>query len=245
VAALIAAQLSGELAGRQPLAAADLAGPVVAFHFGGQPLRIGGVAGDGGLLVAASGKVGLQPGELPGGGAAVADRLAQDLQTLAAGVLGAQPGQPLARHRRRGADLSGQLGRVKAPATAKLPAQVGVGDPVAHQPRPQLGQGGVAVALGPQHPQQVTCQTRGHADLPGQGGRVDGLAGVDLTLKPGVGDPLPGRPGISRPLQVGLVGGAAGRLQLEGHCRPPPAPARPPARPAAGAARALGGAGGV
>jgi hypothetical protein len=89
---LVAAQLSRQLARLQPLVAADLAGPVVAFHLGGQPLSIGRVAADGGLLVAIGGEMGLQPGQLPGGGAAVADRLAQDLQALAAGVLGAQPG---------------------------------------------------------------------------------------------------------------------------------------------------------
>ena len=73
---LVAAQLPGELAGAQPLAGADLPGPVVAFHLGGQPLRIGGAAGDRGLLVAAGGEMGLQPGELLRGRPAVADRLA-------------------------------------------------------------------------------------------------------------------------------------------------------------------------
>jgi hypothetical protein len=32
---LVAAELPGELAGLQPLTAADLSGPVVAFHLGG------------------------------------------------------------------------------------------------------------------------------------------------------------------------------------------------------------------
>ena len=76
---LVAAQLPGELGGVQPLTAADLSDPVVAFHLGGQPLRISGAASDRRLLVATSGKMGLQPGELAGRGAAVADRLAQDL----------------------------------------------------------------------------------------------------------------------------------------------------------------------
>jgi hypothetical protein len=74
----VAAQLLRELTGLQPLAGADLAGPVVAFHRGGQPLGVGGVAGDRGVLVAAGGKVRLQPGKLLGGGAAVADGLDED-----------------------------------------------------------------------------------------------------------------------------------------------------------------------
>jgi hypothetical protein len=104
----------------------------VAFHLGGQPLRIDRATADAGLLVAAGGEMGLQPRQLPGRGAAVADRLSKDLEALAAGVLGAQPGQPLAGHRRRGTDLGRQLGGVKSPTTLKLPAQVGVGDPVPH-----------------------------------------------------------------------------------------------------------------
>jgi hypothetical protein len=91
-AALVAAQLPGELARTQPLTGADLAGPVVAFHLGGQPLRIHRAAGDGGLLVAAAGEVGLELGELLGGRLAVACRLGQDLQALGAGVLGAESG---------------------------------------------------------------------------------------------------------------------------------------------------------
>jgi hypothetical protein len=146
---LVAAELPGELPGLQPVMAANLAGPVVAFHLGRQPLRIGRVAGDAGLLMAAGGEMRLQPGQLPRGRPAVADRPGEHLQTVAAGVLGAQPGQPLAGHRRCGADLDGQLVGVKASVTGQLPAQVGVGDPVPHQPPPQLPQGGVAVALGP------------------------------------------------------------------------------------------------
>lgn len=38
---------------KEPLVGADLAGPVVAFHLGRQPLGVGGAAGDRGLLVAA------------------------------------------------------------------------------------------------------------------------------------------------------------------------------------------------
>ena len=76
---LVAAELPGELAGLEPLPAADLAGPVVAFYLDGQPLRISGAAADAGVLVTASGEMGLQPGELAGRGAAVADRLTQDL----------------------------------------------------------------------------------------------------------------------------------------------------------------------
>jgi hypothetical protein len=193
----------------------------VAFERGGQPLRIDRTAGDGGLLVAAGGEVGMQPGQLPGGGVAVADRLIQNVKALAAGLLGAQPGQPMASHRRRGADLDGQFGRVKAPAADQLPAQVGVGDPVAHQPPSQLEQGGVAVALSPQDPHQVTGQPGRHAHLLGQLAGVDGLASVDLALEPGVGDPLPGRPRISRPLRLGLAGGDGSGMQVEGHRRPP------------------------
>jgi hypothetical protein len=75
-AALVAAQLPGELAWLQPLAGAELPGPVAAFHLDRQPLRVGGAAGDRGVLVAACGEMALQPGELLRGGAAVADRLA-------------------------------------------------------------------------------------------------------------------------------------------------------------------------
>jgi hypothetical protein len=86
---LVATQLPGQLPGLQPLTAADLARPVVAFHLGGQPLRIGRVAGDGGLLVATSGEVGLQCLKLIGSRAALADRLTHDRQPLTALVLGA------------------------------------------------------------------------------------------------------------------------------------------------------------
>jgi hypothetical protein len=134
-------------------------------------------------------------------------------------VLGTQPGQPLAGHRRRGADLGRQLGGVEPTASSKLPPQVGVGDPVTHQPRPQLPKLGVPVTLGAQQPQQVAGQGGRHADLTGQLGRVDGLAGVDLAGQPGVGDPLPGRPRISRPLRQ--VGRNAVGVQVEGHRRPP------------------------
>jgi hypothetical protein len=89
---LVAAQLPGELAGSQPLAPADFAGPVVAFHLGGQPLSVDGAASDRCLLVAAGGEVGLELGELRRGRLAVADRFGEDLQALAVGVLGAQPG---------------------------------------------------------------------------------------------------------------------------------------------------------
>jgi hypothetical protein len=145
----------------------------------------------------------LHPGKLLGGGAAVADGLAEDLQALLAGVLGAQPGQPLAGHRRRRADLGRQLLGVEPPATGQLPPQVGVGDPVAHQPRPQLGKARVVLAVSAQHPQQVTGEPGRHADLAGKSGRVDGLAVVDFTVKPGVGDPLPRRPRVGWPLGSG------------------------------------------
>jgi hypothetical protein len=167
---------AAELAGPERLAAAALAGPVVAFHLGGQPLGIGGAAGDGGLLVAAGGEVRLQPGELLGGGAAVADGLAEDLHALRALVLGAQPGQPLAGDRGGRGQLGRQLGRVKPPATCQLPAQVGVGDPIPHQPRPQLGKASVTLAVGAQHPHQIIRKAGCHADLAGEGGRVNPLA---------------------------------------------------------------------
>jgi hypothetical protein len=82
----------------------------------------------------------------------VADGFAEDFQALGAGMLGAQPGQPLAGHHRRGADLGRQLGRVEPPASSKLPPQVGVDDSVPHQPAPQLGQARVAVSVAAQHP---------------------------------------------------------------------------------------------
>jgi hypothetical protein len=50
---LVAANLAGELPRVQPLAAADLPGPVMAFHPSRQSLRMGWVTGDGGVLVAA------------------------------------------------------------------------------------------------------------------------------------------------------------------------------------------------
>lgn len=58
---LVAAELPGELPWLQPLACADLPGPVAAFHLDGQPFGVGGAAGDRRLLVAAGGEVGLQP----------------------------------------------------------------------------------------------------------------------------------------------------------------------------------------
>ena len=104
----------------------------MAFHLGGQPLRIGGVAGDGGLLVAAVGVGGLQPGSCSGVGAAVADRLGpQAGQPPVALLAGAQGVQPLAGDRGGGADLGRQLGRVELLAAGQLAGQVGVGDLVA------------------------------------------------------------------------------------------------------------------
>jgi hypothetical protein len=58
---LVAAELPGELAWLQPLAGAELLGPVAAFHLGGQPFGVGGAAGDRRLLVAAGGEMRLQP----------------------------------------------------------------------------------------------------------------------------------------------------------------------------------------
>jgi len=91
-AALVAVELPGELAWLQPLAGAELPGPVAAFHLGRQPLGVGGAAGDRRLLVAAGGEMRLQIGELRWGRVAVADGLAEDFQAVGAGVLGAQPG---------------------------------------------------------------------------------------------------------------------------------------------------------
>ena len=229
--------------GLQPLAGADLPGPVVAFHLDGQPLGVGGAAGDRRLLVAAGGEMGLQPRQLLGGRLAVADGLAEDLQALGAGVLGAQPGQPLAGHRRRGADLGRQLGGVEPPATGQLPAQVGVGDPVPHQPRPQLPQ---RRDRGPRWPRSTRSRSRARpgATLTSRArvSRVDRLAGVDLTRQPGIGDPLPGRPRIGRPLLLGrsaMLAASWSRV-IAG---PLPAPARPRAPPPPGPARGPGGAG--
>ena len=120
-----------------------------------------------------------------------------------------------------GADLGGQLGRVEPLAAGQFAGQVGVGDLVADQPAPQLRELGVALAVGAQHPHQVAGEPGRHADLAGQAGRVDRLAGVDLTGQPGIGDPLPRRPRIGRPLLLGLVGGDAGGVQVGGHRRPP------------------------
>ena len=88
-AALVAAELPGELAWLEPLACAELPGPVVAFHFDGQPLGVGGSAGNRGVLVAAGGEMRLQPRQLLGGRLTVADGLTEDLQALPGGVLGA------------------------------------------------------------------------------------------------------------------------------------------------------------
>jgi hypothetical protein len=122
----------------------------VAFDLDCQPLGIGGTPGDGGLLVVAGGEVRLQPRELVRGGPAVADWFAEHLQALRTFVLAAQARQPLAGHRRRRADLEGQLGRVQPLAARQLAGQVGVGDPVADQPRPQLPEARVAVPCGAQ-----------------------------------------------------------------------------------------------
>jgi hypothetical protein len=97
-AVLVAAELPGELAWLQPLACAELAGPVAAFHLDGQPFGVGGASGERRLLVAAGGEMGLQIGELRWGWVAVADGLAEGLQAVGAVVLGAQAGQPLAGH---------------------------------------------------------------------------------------------------------------------------------------------------
>jgi hypothetical protein len=164
----------------------------------------------------------LQGLDLLGGRVAVADRLAAQASQSAVGlVAGAQGVQPLAGDRGRRADLGRQLGGVEPLATRQLAGEVGVGDPVAHQPGAQLGQLRVALAVGAQHPQQVTGEPRRHAHLGRQGGRVDRPAVVDLTGQPGVGDPLPCRPRIGRPLVLlgrGRNGGGVGRV---GHRRPP------------------------
>jgi hypothetical protein len=77
---LVAAQLPRKRARTQPLAGADLAGPVVVFPLDRPSLGIGGAAGDRGVLVAAGGEVPLQPGELLRGRAAVAGWLAEHLK---------------------------------------------------------------------------------------------------------------------------------------------------------------------
>jgi hypothetical protein len=76
---LVAAQLPGELAWLQPLARADLPGPVVAFHLDGQPFGVGGAAGNRRLPMAAGGETRLQPCQLCWGRVAVADGLAEQL----------------------------------------------------------------------------------------------------------------------------------------------------------------------
>jgi hypothetical protein len=71
------AELAGEPDGVEPLAGADLPGPVGPLHLGRQLLSAGRAAGDRGTLMGALGEVGLQPVELLGRRPAVAGRLAQ------------------------------------------------------------------------------------------------------------------------------------------------------------------------
>ena len=108
----------------------------------------------------------------------------------------------------------------------------------------QLRQLGVALAVGAQHPDQVPGEPWGHADLAGEGGRVDGLAGVDLTGEPGVGDPLPRRPRIRRPVlvAVAMVALASWSGIIAG---PRPARATRHALWPSGSGRGLGGVGGA
>jgi hypothetical protein len=171
---LVAAQLPRELAGAQPLAAANLADPVVALHRGGQPLGVGGgAAGDGGLLVAAGGEVRLQPSKLLGGGAAVADGLGQH---PAVSLLVAQRSKPLPGDGRGGADLARQRRGIKPLVAMQLSPEVGVSDSIPHQPHAQLPQPRITFPLDAQQPQQVTRETRRHAHLAGQLHGVDRLA---------------------------------------------------------------------
>jgi hypothetical protein len=171
---------------------------------------------------AAAGVGGLQRLELLGGRSAVAGRFGPEAgQPPVALLTGAEGVQPLAGDCAGGADLGGQRGRVEWLAAGEFAGQVGVGELVADQPAAQLGEFGVVLAVGAQHPDQVAGEPGGHADLVGEGGWVDRLVGVDLTGQPGVGDPLPRWPRISRPHRLGLVSGAAGGLHVEGHRRPP------------------------
>jgi hypothetical protein len=214
---LAGSDLPGELSRVQRSAAGDLAGLVELLDALQRPPRRPGVFG---LGSAAAGIGGMQRVELLGGWVAMADRLgAQIAQARVAQAAGAQGVQPLAGDRGGGADLGCQFGRIEWLAVGQLPGQVGVGDPVPDQPAAQLRQLWVALAVGAQHPHQVTGEPRRHADLTGQRGRIDRVAGVDLAGKPGVGDPLPGRPRISGPLL--LRGRDAGGVLVEGHRRPP------------------------
>jgi hypothetical protein len=114
---------------------ADLAGPPELLD----PLQIAPRRLGGRLEVgtAAAGVGSLHRAELFGGGLAVADRLGpQAGQARVTGPGGPQRVQPLPGGLGGGADLAGNLGRVKAAAAAQLAAEVGVGDPVADQPPP-------------------------------------------------------------------------------------------------------------
>jgi hypothetical protein len=131
---------------------------------------------------AAIGVGGLQHLELLGGWAAVAGRLGpQTRQPPVSLLAGAEGVQPLAGDRRGGADLAGQLRGIYRSIASKLAGQVRVGDPVADQPAPQLGELRVAVSVGAQYLHQVMGEPGSHVHLAGEGDRVDRLAGVDLT----------------------------------------------------------------
>jgi hypothetical protein len=112
------------------------------------------------LGAAAVGVGALQRLELLRGWVAVTNWLDAQASQPPVGLLaGAQGVQPLAGDRAGGADLSRQLGRVERLAAGQLAGQVGVGDPVAHQP--------AALAVGAQHPHQVTGEPRRHAHFAG------------------------------------------------------------------------------
>ena len=190
--------------------------------------------GDRQLLVAAGGEMGPQS-RAALGGAAVADGFAEDLQALAAGVLGAQGGQPRATAGEVPTSAASSAGSRRPPPPA--PAQVGVGDRSRSRPAapPAPGRGRVR-RVGPGGHGQAGC----HADLAGEGGCVDRLAGVDLAASQ-CRRSAPGRPRISGPLLLRVRD--AGGVVVGGHRRPPSRSGQTTRAAAADPARGPGGAG--
>jgi hypothetical protein len=215
------AKLAGECGGVEWLPGGLLA-PVGQLDAVGERIR----AHRPGRLLLGEGAAGAEP--LGEGGELIGVDLAV---VLGAGAQAGQPRvllvdaaegvQPLAGHRGRGAQLAGDRGGVQPLAAAQLAGDVQLGELVTHQPGPQLDQVGVALLLGAKHLQQVAGEGGGDAGLGGQLGGGNRPATVDLTSQPGVGDPLPRRPRVARPLRRRLAGRDASEVRVEGHRWPP------------------------